>query len=307
MPFFVLLLLSGCGQLSFSQSPRQLPTSIRAANTPFTSEQTLPGTSIAFDLSGWIHIQSTSGFTCGANLPSNPPGLLTFSTTQSTYDQGTLQSVQNYVTSLLENPGDTDQATNHRDTVPYPAFSANRSAFQIAAVSNVKDGCDEILHITNIKKIPIQIMLTSVIYTADTKTNNQHYNTIAGCSFVGIAPGCEGSIGGQEGEDKVTFLLYPGKTNTIIPAGGYALTLQPGEVAKVILSYETLPSGNVSFSLMPSFTIGLPGEQPTTYPVPQLQETFAFALSSQFSCYSLQGQQFVGVSAGEIQSDAWCI
>ena len=312
MPFFVLLLLSGCGQLLPFQSPQQLPTSIRTANTPSTSKQPSLGTSIAFDLGGWIHVQSASGFTCGGNAPSGPPGLLTFSTTRPTYDQGTLQSVQNYVTTLIENPGDLDKATYHRDTVPYPAFSADPSTFQLVAVSNVNYGCDEILHITNIRKTPIQIMPVSVTFTADTQTNHLHYHLIEGCSLVGIAPGCGGQSGGQEDEYDAEFLLHPGKTNTIISAtitGGLisSLTLQPGEVAKVILSYRTSPSGNFSFALMPSFALGLPGEPSTTYPVPQLQETFAFARSSQFSCYDLQGQQFTEVSASLIQNGAWCI
>jgi hypothetical protein len=148
MPFFILLLLSGCGQLLPFQSPQQLPTSIRTANTSSASKQPSLGTSIAFDLGGWIHVQSASGFTCDGNTPSFLPGLLTFSTTRSTYDQGTLQLVQNYVTALLENPGDLDKATHHRDTVPYPAFSADPSAFQLVAVSNVNYGCYEILVVT---------------------------------------------------------------------------------------------------------------------------------------------------------------
>jgi hypothetical protein len=218
VPFFVLLLLSGCGQLSPSQSLQQRPTSIPTANTLSTSEQTSLGASIAFDLGGWIHVQSASGFTCNADANSNPPGVLTFSATQSTYDQGALQSVQNYVTSLLENHGDSNGATHHRDTVPYPAFPANLSGFQLVAVSDVNNECDEILHITNIKNTPIQIMPASVTFTADTQTNNLHYHLIEGCSLVGIIPGCGGQYGGQEGEYVATFDLHPGKIHTIIPA-----------------------------------------------------------------------------------------
>jgi hypothetical protein len=80
--------------------------------------------------------------------------------------------------------------------------------------------------------------------------------------------------------------------------------LQSGEVAEVILSYHSSPQDNFSFSFMPSFSLGLPGEQPTTYPVPQLQEAFASALGSQFSCYGLQNQQFITASMG---GNDWCI
>jgi hypothetical protein len=304
--FFALLLLSGCGQPSLSRNTPQLPTSIPAAYTSPTPEQPSLGTSIAFDLGGWIHVQSGSGFTCGVETPHNPPGLLTFSTTQSTYDQGTLQPVQNYVTSLLANGGDVDPASNHRDTVPYPAFPANLSGFQLAAVSDTKHDCNEILHITNIKNMPIQIKPASVTLTADAQTNNLHYHLIEGCSLVGLIPGCSGQYGGKEDEYAAGFALHPGKTHATIPADTInALTLQPGEVAKVILYYYTAPSSNFSFSLIPSFSIGLSGGQATTYPVPQLQETLAFALPSQFSCYDLQGQQFVEASAD--QAENWCI
>ncbi len=306
--FFALLLLNGCDPTSYSQNIQKSSNSISATNTFSSPEQPSIGTSIAFDLGGSIHVQSGSGFTCRAETPHNPPGLLTFSTTQSTYDQGTLQPVQNYVTSLLANGGDVDGAAGHRDTVPYPAFPANLSGFQLAAVSDTNHNCNEILHITNIKNTPIQIKPASVTLTADAQTNNLHYHLIEGCSLVGLIPGCSGQYGGGEGEYGAGFALHPGKTHTTIPANTInALTLQPGEVAKVILSYYTSPSSNFSFSLIPSFSIGLLGGQATTYPVPQLQETFAFALRSQFSCYDLQGQQFVEVPGGQIRGEDWCV
>jgi hypothetical protein len=309
-----LLLLSGCGQSLSFQNIQKTPVSFRSRNaTPISSSGPAPlGASVAFDLGGWIHVQSVSGFTCDAGART-PPGLLVLPMVRPRYDQGILQSVQNYVTTLYKNPGDAldppGVLPHHRDTVPYPAFSDNHSAFQLVAVSYMSD-CDEFLQITNIRNTPVQITPASVTLTADSQMNTKHYNLIEGCSLLSLAPGCGPSLGGGGGVYSIGFNLHPGKTNTIIPAsviGNHTFTLQSGEVAEVILAYFSSPLNNFSFSLMPSFTIGLPGEQPTTYPVPQLQETFAFALKSQFSCYDLQGQQFIEVSASQIQNGVWCI
>jgi hypothetical protein len=313
--FLSLLLISGCGQYLSSKPLQKQPNSVNLGNVTPTIPVSKPaplGTRVAFDLGGWIHIQSESGFTCDAGAMT-PPGPLVLPTVRPTYDQGTLQSLQNYLSLLYKNPGDTSDPhsdlPHHRNTVPYPPFSANPGAFQLVPVSANGD-CDEFMQITNLRKTSIQITLASVTLTADSQRNTQHYNLVEGCSLLSLAPGCEGSIGGGGGIYNIKFDLHPGKKNTIIPAStignlnNNTFMLQQGEVAEVILTYNSSSLNNFSFSLMPSFTIGLPGGQPTTYLAPQLQETFAFARRSQFSCYSLQGQQFIKVSKS---SGAWCI
>jgi uncharacterized protein YceK len=95
VPFLMLVLLSGCGQVPSAQ---QLHKTI----TPSPSEASALGTSIAFDLGRWIHIQSQSGFTCGPDPIPLIPGALVLSTVQPTYDQGTLQSMKTYVAAAAQ-------------------------------------------------------------------------------------------------------------------------------------------------------------------------------------------------------------
>lgn len=303
-----LLLLSGCGQSLSVQTPQKTPVLLHSGSTPHTAGTSSPallGTGVAFNLGGWLHVQTISGFTCSPyNLTT--PAALVLPKVLPIYDQGTLQSVKNYVNAGLHS-GDLDNYTGHRDTVPYPTFSANPASFQLAAVSEMDPiggaSCDEILHITNIGKTPVQIPHMSVQYTADTQTNHQHYNLIDVCTLLSLPSPCNPSLGSNEGVYVANFNLHAGKAHTITSTDvvcegcpPLSLTLKPGEVAKVILTYGAFysASDNLSFSLTPSFTLEWPGKQ-ITLPASQLQETFAFAFPSQFSCYALQGQQFIQV------------
>jgi len=304
LPLLVLMLLSGCGQLSSAQTPQNTPVSMHSGSITPSSGPAPVGTSVAFDLGGWIHVQSAGGFICSVRSGLTP-GTLVLPTVQSTYDQGTLLSVENYVTAAY------NQVTraSRPDTAPYPAFSANPDAFQLVAVNVASQGCWEVLQITNIGNAPVQISQISMQFTADTRINNQHYNLIDACSLNSsvCSPG-----GGGVGVYQAQFDLHSEKANTIMPAtcwgyGSYscspqALSLKAGEIATVYLEYFSHSSNSLSFSLMPSFTLDWPGKQ-TTYPVPQLQETFAFASDSQFSCYALQGQQFINVP---VDATHWC-
>jgi hypothetical protein len=162
----------------------------------------------------------------------------------------------------------------------------------------------------------VQISQVSVQLTADTRINTQHYNLIDACSVLSLSPGCAGQIGGGEDGYLAEFDLHPGKMNTVIPATSFkgiqecgcparGLTLQPGQVAKVTISY--LASDNLIFSVRPSFILDWPGNQ-AIFVAPQLQATFAFASDSHFSCYTLQDQKFVGVPLDSMYSPtAWCI
>src|SRR5947209_7617660 len=133
--FIVLLLLSGCGQSALDQHSPKTPTIIHPESTPDSSRPvatgtTVPlGTGVSFDLGGWIHVQSGGGFTCSfSNQDPLTPGTLVLPTVQSTYDQGTLQSVKNYLTAVSNTAGALAIATERRDMVPYQAFSANPDA-----------------------------------------------------------------------------------------------------------------------------------------------------------------------------------
>ena len=303
-----LLLLSGCGQSpssspsSSTQTPQKTPTTTHSGSTTSAQGPAPLGTGVAFDLGGWLHIQSAGGFACGfaTNGGQITPGILVLPSVLPSYDQGTLQSVKNYLTAANQSNALS------LDTVPYPAFSVNTSAFQLAAVDDISNGnipsgvCGETLHITNIGNAPVQISQVSTRLIADTQSNNQHYNLVALCS---IAPSsfCFPRGGGEAGY-LAGFNLGAGKANSTIPSitwgsagrsgSPQTLILKPGEVAKVYLSYST--TSNLSFSLIPTFTLDWPGKQ-QTFAAPQLQASFAFAMPSQFSCYALQGQQFMQV------------
>jgi hypothetical protein len=205
--FLSLLLISGCGQPLSSQPLQKQPNIVPLGKATLSvSKPASLGTGVGFDLDGWVRIQSESGFTCSAGAMT-PPGLLVLPTVRPRYDQGTLQSVQNYVSLLYKNPGDVSDPSStlphHRNTVPYPPFSADPSAFQLVPVSSVNTNCDEFVQITNLKNIPIQITPASITLTADSRRNTQHYNLIEGCSLLSLAPGCQGQIGGGGG-----FILY---------------------------------------------------------------------------------------------------
>jgi hypothetical protein len=277
------------------------PTSI-----PSASESTPLGKSVAFDLDGWLHVQSETGFTCdfSTNGSLSVPGTLVLPMAQPTYDQGAIQSMKNYLTAFSQ------VTSGQLGTVPHPAPSVNPSIFQLVPVNIAKLGCNEILQVTNIGNTPVQISQISVQFTADTQVNNHHYNLIDACSLIPSIY-CLGSpMGSYEPVYEARFDLHPGKANTIMPATclGYstaeclqqALMLHPGEAAEIYLTYFSNTSDNLSFSLMPSFTLEWSGKQ-VAYPAPQLQEYFSFANISQFSCYTLKGQKFTEVSLGNDQ------
>lgn len=303
-----LLLLSGCGQSpsSSTQTPQKTLASTHSSGTTLaaTPSPAPLGTGVAFDLGGWLHIQSAGGFSCGFATNGVPitPGILVLPKVLPSYDQGTLQSVQNYLNAASR----SDALLV--DTVPYPIFPVSSNAFQLAAVdvvsnSNMSGACGETLHITNIGNAPVQISQVSARLVLDTQTNNQHYNLVALCSIASNSI-CFPHGGGEAGY-LADFNLGAGKANTTIPTTSWGLatrsapssssqtlSLKPGEVAKVYISYST--TSNLSFSLMPTFTLDWPGKQ-QIFAAPQLQASFAFAQASQFSCYALQGQQFVQV------------
>ena len=303
-----LLLLSGCGQSpssspsSSTQTPQKTPTAVHSGSTTSAQGPAPLGKGVAFDLGGWLHIQSAGGFFCNFITNGAPitPGILVLPRVLPSYDQGTLQSVENYLAASNQSNA------NLLDTIPYAAFSVNTSDFQLAPVNIITNGttpggyCGETLHITNIGNAPVQISQVSARLVADTQTNNQHYNLVALCSIASDSI-CTTRGGGEAGY-LAGFNLGAGKANTTIPSitwgsagrSGTAqpLILTPGEVAKVYLSYST--TSNLSFSLMPTFTLDWPGKQ-QTFAAPQLQASFAFAALSQFSCYALQGQQFIQV------------
>lgn len=304
LSFLLLFFVSGCGQPPLAQQPPQqpAPTPVCRNDTSTPAPGPVPiGSSVTFDLGGCVHIQSASGFTCDAQAQT-PPGLLVLSMVQPTYDRGTLQSVQQYVSDLYKNPGDgmTGNIPHHRDTVPYPPFSAARQTFQLLPVSRGED-CDEFLQLSNISSAMLRITVDSVILTADSQQDTRHYQLIDECSLLSLASGCTGGLGGGGSIYTVKFLLQPGKKNQRILAAPTddlntnTFTLLAGEVAEVILEYSSSAHINSTFALMPSFLIGQPGAPPISYSVPQLQETFTFALRSQFSCYGLQGQRFVAI------------
>ncbi len=310
-----LLLLSGCGQTSSlpssTQIPQKTPTSAHAGSATPTSGSASLGKGVAFDLGGWLHIQSAGGFFCNFITNGAPitPGILVLPKVLPSYDQGTLQSVENYLAAANQSNA------NLLDTIPYAAFSINTSDFQLAPVGIIRNGitpgsyCGETLHITNIGNAPVQISQVSARLVADTQTNTQHYNLVALCSIASDSI-CFPHGGGEAGY-LADFNLGAGKTNTTIPSITWGsagrsglpqtLILKPGEVAKVYLSYNT--TSNLSFSLTPTFTLDWPGKQ-QTYAAPQLQATFAFAAMSQFSCYALQGQQFIQVP---VDAAHWCM
>lgn len=336
--FLALLLLGGCGSQS---SPTQRPQNTRMS-TPIlavsgsgstTSESSSLGTSIDFDLGEWLHIYSDGGFTCSIPSPSRTPVTLTpgalvlkhMPQGDETYDVGRLQPLENYLSSVQQAFNGIDirnLITGNLDGRPYPTFPVNSDTFQLVPVSVAdyfpRSGtCSEVLHITNIGNAPVKISDVSVQLTADTLVNHQRYNLIDICSVPPFTPGCApGPSGGGEGIYLADFALHQGKATDVIPAASWGklmngpgpqppLTLQKGEVAKVIISYRSQDS--LSFSLLPSFTLDWPGRQ-VTYPAPQLQETIAFGSASQFSCYRLKNQHFIKISSGSILADgAWCI
>ncbi len=277
------------------------PTSI-----PSASEPAPLGKSVAFDLDRWLYVQSETGFTCdfSPNGSLSVPGTLVLPMAQPTYDQGTIQSMKNYLTAF------SHVTSGQLGTVPHPAPSVNPDIFQLAPVNIAELGCNEILQVTNIGNTPVQISQISVQFTADTQVNNHRYNLIDACSLIPSIDCLSSSIGSYEPVYEARFDLHPGKANTIMPATclGYstancpqqALMLRPGEVAEVYLTYFSSTSGNLSFSLLPSFSLEWSGK-PVTYPAPQLQEHFSFANISQFSCYALKGQKFTQVPLGNDQ------
>lgn len=309
-----LLLLSSCGQSpssstsSSTHTSQKTPAATHSGSTTSTQGPAPLGTGVAFDLGGWLHIQSAGGFACSfaTNGSLITPGTLILPTVLPNYDQGTLQAIGNYL----------DAANQSRayvlDTVPYPAFSVNTSDFQLTAVNILGNAfgsnCGETLQITNIGNAPVQISQVSARLVADTQTNNQHYNLVALCTIASESI-CTTHGGGEAGY-LADFNLGAGKANTTIPSitrgagrsgSAQPLILTPGEVAKVQLLYST--TSNLSFSLTPTFTLDWPGKQ-QTFAAPQLQASFAFAAVSQISCYALQGQQFMQVP---VDAAHWCM
>lgn len=305
MPLLVLLLLCSCSSPIVS-APQPIPSIFTA--TPVSKRPPL-GTSFDFNLAGGLHIHS-DGFTC--TIPLSPdvvlPGALVLTKLYPTYDQGTLQSLENYLSASQQAYYSNIAAVD----ASYPPFSANPQMFQLLSVGTSIGGCSESVHITNTGKAPIHISQISLQLTADTQIDQQKYKLINICSFP--VPTCKTPPphGGGEAIYIASFGLNPGKAYATSSAILMCYNLdecttpvpviQPGDVTEVDIKYgpsQLSPSpqytdSNVTFSVEPSFTLSGPGKQPTVASAPQLEETFT--LASQFSCYSLQGQQFIQIS-----------
>jgi hypothetical protein len=314
--FFVFLLLSGCSQSTSPHYPLQTPNPLYSASVTLTPPDSRPGSlgiGVSLNVGKGIHVESASGFVCQFSPQGSPtPGTLVLPTVQPNYDQGTLLSLRNYLNAV-----GAGFVGGRPDMAPYPVFSADSTAFQLVAVNTADMGCSEVLQLTNNGKAAVQISQVSLQFMQDTQANTQRYNLIDACSLSlnFLSQRCPPGLGAQEPGYVAQFNLHWGKATTIMSATcwGYddtigcspqKLTLQPGDFAKVTLWYFSNAQSNLSLSLQPIFTLDWTGQQTMSYPAPQLRVTFAFASLSQFSCYSLQNQQFVETSLDEHH---WCL
>lgn len=316
VPFFVLLLLSGCSQSTSPQYPLRTPIPLRTASvtlTPPAPQPSSPGIGVSFHLGKGIDIESAGGFVCHFSRQGSPtPGTLVLPSVRGTFDEGTLQSLKNYLNAV-----GAAYLGGRPDTAPYAPFPADATAFQLVAANTADIGCTEVLQLTNNGSADVQISQVSLQFIQDTHVNTRYYNLVDACSlslnFLSFR--CPPALGAQEPGYVAQFNLHTGKAHAIMPATcwGYddltgcspqKLTLHSGDFAKITLSYFSTVQSNLSFAIQPLFTLDGPGQPTISYPAPQLRVTFAFASLAQFSCYALQGQQFVETSLDE---DHWCL
>jgi len=83
-------------------------------------------------------------------------------------------------------------------------------------------------------------------------------------------------------------------------------TLDPGGVVFVNFSFVSpeIPK-NVIYRVRPKLTLDVVNEE-QSIELPQLDSILAFADTSQFSCYTLQGDTFTQLSTAQSNS-AWCV
>lgn len=338
---FVSLLLViplvACGAKASTRSSSAQPHPSRTANTPVntTPSLNLNASNITVDV-GDLRVQSAFGFQCpGTGSASVSESLifdqLVLASSRTTYSQDEIAQMQAYVSSGVGpisvltrgiKPPPTLRWVLGGSVDPIPgAFDPGldkTSPFEYGDNSP----CGASLHLTNRGYTPIQIPKVGVQLEARPQQNSYQYHLIDLCSVVPPSHELNGYCGPQIGGVEVCHEYYAviqlglGEKGSVfssvpvVPSGPECGTLTIAPASDVILDFQfNLTSStpeNLIYSILPILTVHTAqGEQ--TLSLSQLVSTLAFASTSQFSCYQLQGTTFVLVPSPVWTGYLWCM
>ena len=153
---------------------------------------------------------------------------------------------------------------------------------------------------------------------AASQSNNYSYRLLNICSLLTTqsnTQSCPPPRGGGGSGYYYQFQLKPGSVNTQIPGQQTDASGQPISVGPTLnaggvsfLNFSFVSSGtpnNFVYSVRPKLTLDVVGEQ-RSIELSHLDSTLAFANTSQFSCYTLQGDTFTQLSTAQSNS-VWCV
>jgi hypothetical protein len=289
----VVGLLIGCGarpDSPINSTPSPTPTSTTTLSSTQNSTEPPPYTvkSIGFDLTGVFHIQS-HGIICqpGA-LIGKLTSIFVLATDRLDYDTGEIQQMANYIDAVLGHSAVPSSP-------PIPATFNPVSVGPVTAFSTYisKGNCQGTLEITNIGDTTVQLAQVSMQLTAAPVPNRYQYRLIDICSLPTHV--CPIGLGGGVKTIDYDFHLRAGQAHTVLQAqSDTPVIINPDQPpVGLFLSFESSSTpGNFIYSVVPQITVNTQDQQ-TTYTLPQLSTTLAFADAKQFACYSLKGNTLV--------------
>ncbi len=305
----LLAILAGCrenaGTSSSSPSKTSLPPTVKAQQ----ETALLPNTGGSFDTSGLLHIE-TKGVSCPIDGIQSYQNTLVLSTDRLTYDSGEMQQMVAYVDGWLSSQKATPPSTLQE------VLGSLYGRFDNWHIWN-PSGCTIHMEITNIGKTSFQISKMALRLTANAQQNSYHYRLIDICSLPLSAYHLQNCPPIGRGGGMVPTIydlkLKRGNTSTLFQgqispdsSSPLAPTIDPGQAASIVLNIEPSdPSSNLIYSVVPTVTLDIAGEERTIQLV-QLSSKIAFVSPSQLSCYGLQGNAFSLLSSGPHKS-SWCL
>lgn len=254
-----------------------------------------------------LHIQTNDVITCS---PGNhdarwPPNHLVLATDRTTYNSSETQQITDYVDALLQ----TDETTGSIANISTPFPST------LGWATGGIGYCLTELEVTNTGGTTIQVPQVDVRLMATPQQNIYRYRLIDACSLSLKTP-CKcgecGSGGGNCSLYSANIQLGMGQQNSLFSATPSSdsscgeMTLKSGSTLTLFLSFKASPPTPLIYSLTTELTLQTANSQ-QILALPQLGHSVAFASSSQFSCYALQGQSFVQESLYPSAPGANCI
>ena len=173
-------------------------------------------------------------------------------------------------------------------------------------------GCYETLRLINTGNNPVQIQSLEVRLAATPQQNKMQYRLVDICSLLKIYDNCSQ---GRAGPEPFSYYvkLNPGNAGKLFSLQGNPTQelnvlqpiIYPNDVVDIEIFFNSSPN-NLIYSIIPDIVYNTSNSSKTALSLSS--STLYFADSSNFSCYTLQGDTFVDVSKIKLATwKGWCI